>query len=59
VLAPGLRAIVQALQRRPASRDELARSLGRSGASLSLELLELELSGLVQIDRDGRLRAVR
>jgi DNA processing protein len=58
-LAPGLRAIVQALQRCPATRDELARSLGRSGASLALELLELELSGLVQIDRDGRLRAVR
>jgi len=58
-LTPGLRAIVEALQRRPATRDELARSLGRSGGSLSLELLELELSGFVQLDRDGRLRVVR
>jgi predicted Rossmann fold nucleotide-binding protein DprA/Smf involved in DNA uptake len=43
----------------PASRDELTRRLGRETAQLSIELLELELDGRIEEDRDGRLRVVR
>ena len=48
--------IVRALRHAPASRDELARRLGRAPGRLALELLELELSGRVVEDRDGLLR---
>jgi DNA processing protein len=48
--------LVRALRHAPATRDELARRLGRRPEHLALELLELELSGRVVEDRDGRLR---
>jgi DNA processing protein len=52
------REILDALVDEPASRDELTRRLGREIAQLSVELLELELEGRVEEDRDGRLRVV-
>ncbi|MCH8083596.1 MAG: hypothetical protein IH885_05115, partial [Myxococcales bacterium] len=42
----------------PASRDELARRLGREPAEFALELVELELSNRIDEDRDGRLKIV-
>ena len=51
-----LREILDALADEPASRDELTRRLGREIAQLSVELLELELDGRIEEDRDGRLR---
>jgi len=42
----------------PASRDELARRLGREPAELALELIELELASRIGEDRDGRLKVV-
>lgn len=53
-----LREILDALADEPASRDELTRRLGREIAQLSVELLELELDGRIEEDRDGRLRVV-
>jgi DNA processing protein len=53
-----LREILDALTNEPASRDELTRRLGREIAQLSVELLELELDGRIEEDRDGRLRVV-
>jgi DNA processing protein len=53
------RAIVAALRHRPATRDELARRLGRAPEDLALDLLEAELAGHVLEDRDGRLRVLR
>ena len=50
------RAILDALSDAPATRDELARRLGASAATLALPLLELELSRYVEEDRDGQLR---
>jgi DNA processing protein len=50
--------IVAALERAPASRDELARVLGRIPESLALALLDLEIEGRVVRDRDGRFRLV-
>jgi DNA processing protein len=57
-LAPRLRRIVRALQRAPAAPDELVRALGCGFDALASDLLELELEGRVQRDRDGRLRVV-
>ena len=51
--------ILAALERQPATRDELARALALSPAALAVELLPLELGGHVAEDRDGRLRPVR
>jgi DNA processing protein len=53
-----LRQILDALADQPASRDELTRRLGREVAQLSVDLLELELDGRIEEDRDGRLRVV-
>jgi DNA processing protein len=50
--------IVAALLDEPLSRDQLGRRLERSPEELCLALLELELSGRVAEDRDGRLRVV-
>jgi DNA processing protein len=57
-LARKLREIVTALERAPAAQDELARALGRTVGDLALDLVELELEGRIQRDRDGRLRVV-
>lgn len=56
---PRQRQIVAALRDAPASLDELAERFGRAPESLALDLLELELAGIVAEDRDGRLRVVR
>lgn len=50
------RAILDALEREPATRDELGRRLARAPEQLALDLLELELEGRVVEDRDGRWR---
>jgi DNA processing protein len=47
--------VLDALRHAPASRDALARRLRRRPEALALELLELELAGLVAEDRDGLL----
>ena len=52
------REILAALADAPASRDELARRLGREPAEFALELLELELANRIAEDRDGRLQIV-
>jgi DNA processing protein len=52
----GARAILEALEREPATRDELGRRLARAPDQLALDLLELELDGQVAEDRDGRWR---
>jgi DNA processing protein len=51
-------AIVAALERAPASRDELGRALGHSPDRLALALLDLEIEGRIVRDRDGRFRVV-
>ena len=51
-------AILAALERAPARRDELAQRLARSPQELALEILELELAGRIREERDGRLRVV-
>jgi DNA processing protein len=51
--------IVAALRDAPATLDELAERLGRAPETLALDVVELELSGTVAEDRDGRLRVVR
>jgi DNA processing protein len=56
--APLSREIQRALRRQPLARDALAQVLGRSPAQLAAALLELELSGRVREDRDGRLRVL-
>jgi DNA processing protein len=50
------RAILDALEREPATRDELGQRLARAPEQLALDLLELELEGQVVEDRDGRWR---
>jgi DNA processing protein len=50
--------ILSALADAPASRDELARRLGREPAEFTLELVELELANRIVEDRDGRLKIV-
>ena len=57
-LPPAQQALVDALHHEPATLDELARRLDQSRAQLALDLVELELAGRVQGDRDGRLRAL-
>ena len=57
-MAPALRPVLAALRRAPASRDELARALGRPVETLAPDLLALELEGRIAEDRDGRLHAV-
>ena len=52
------REILSALADAPASRDELARRLGREPAEFALELIELELANRIAEDRDGRLQIV-
>jgi DNA processing protein len=53
------REILSALRGAPATRNELGRRLGRSPEQLALGLVELEIEGLVMVDRDGRLRVRR
>ncbi len=48
--------ILSALAEAPASRDELARRLGREPAEFALELVELEFANRIGEDRDGRLK---
>ena len=50
--------ILRTLERESQSRDELARQLGTTPEQLALGLAELELSGRVRQDRDGRLCVV-
>ena len=50
------RAILDAIEREPATRDELGHRLVRAPEQLALDLLELELEGRVVEDRDGRWR---
>ena len=57
-LPEGQREVVEVLQQEPATADQLARRLNRPVAELALDLMELELAGRVQSDRDGRLRAL-
>jgi DNA processing protein len=52
------REILCALDDAPASRDELARRLGRAPAEFALELVELELANRIGEDRDGRLKII-
>lgn len=56
--APPDSALLRALAHSPATRDELARRLAAEPSEFALALLELELSGWVAEDRDGRLRIV-
>lgn len=49
--------VLAALRSEPATPDELGRRLGRSPQALAIDLVNLELAGLVVEDRDGRLRA--
>ncbi len=56
--SPEARAIVEALEAVPSTRDELARRLRTTPAQLSLALFELEIDRRVCEDRDGRLRVV-
>ncbi len=51
--------VIAALRHAPSTRDELGASLGLAAASLAPVLLELELSGRLREDRDGRLRLSR
>jgi len=46
--------VLAELSRERATRDELARRLGRRPDQLALDLLELELAGEIVRDRDGR-----
>jgi predicted Rossmann fold nucleotide-binding protein DprA/Smf involved in DNA uptake len=57
-LEPELEALLASLRREPATRDGLSRRLRVAPQALAAPLLELELSGRVVEDRDGRLRAV-
>jgi predicted Rossmann fold nucleotide-binding protein DprA/Smf involved in DNA uptake len=56
--SPLAAAILAALERAPAHRDELARLLSREPQQLALEILELELAGRIREERDGRFRVV-
>jgi DNA processing protein len=56
IVTSGGRAILEALEREPATRDELGRRLQRAPEQLALDLLELELEGRLVADRDGRWR---
>jgi DNA processing protein len=54
--SPSAEAILDALEREPATRDQLGQRLARAPEQLALDLLELELQGRVFADRDGRWR---
>jgi DNA processing protein len=56
-LSASARELLGALRAESASADELARRLDRAPALLAPPLLELELSGAIVRDRDGRWRA--
>jgi DNA processing protein len=58
-LDPRQRRIAAALRDAPATLDELAARIGSAPEGLALDLLELELAGVVAEDRDGRLRVLR
>jgi DNA processing protein len=58
-VAPELRSVLAELRRAPASRDDLARALGRPVEALASKLLALELEGRIAEDRDGRFRVVQ
>ncbi len=53
-LSPESAALWEALASNPASPQELATRLSRSPQQVSLGLVELELEGVVERDRDGR-----
>jgi DNA processing protein len=53
-LTPGSTALWEALSREPASAQELAARLAQSSQQISLGLVELELEGVIERDRDGR-----
>ncbi len=53
-LSPESAALWEALACNPASPQELATRLARSPQQISLGLVELELEGVVERDRDGR-----
>lgn len=53
------RQVLAALLEEPASADELARRLGRDPGLLAADLVNLELTGRIARERDGRLRARR
>ena len=53
------RQVLTALLEEPASADELARRLGREPGLLAADLVNLELTGRIARERDGRLRARR
>ena len=57
--SPASAEILRALSDTPASRDELALRLRCPPEQLALELLDLELEGRVELDRDGRLHVRR
>ena len=52
------RRVLGSLQREPCTRDVLEERLGTAPGLLSVALTELELAGLVAMDRDGRLRVL-
>jgi len=58
LLDPATNALLDAIHRDPATRDELAERLGLSPQGLARQLLPLELEGVVAEDRDGRLRVL-
>lgn len=53
-LSPGSTALWEALSSAPASPRELSQRLGTPPQQVSLGLVELELEGVVERDRDGR-----
>ncbi len=53
-LSPGSTALWEALSREPASAQQLATRLAKSTQQISLGLVELELEGAIERDRDGR-----
>ncbi len=57
-LSAAARRLLEALEAAPAPRDELAEAAGCSAAELAEGLLELELLGRVQRERDGCWRRV-
>jgi DNA processing protein len=54
-----VREVLRCLARGAQTRDQLARRVGLDPGALAVALLDLELSGRVATDRDGRLRIVR
>lgn len=56
---PMVSRVAAALAQRAATRDELASRLGCNPEELALAVVELELAGRVECERDGRLRLCR